>query len=347
MKYNFSIIKTQHFYIIIIIISFVFWFLLNAPTYQSSLILSVETLESQSPTFSSYLSEYYHPSMTGNHLLAVWLQSESAYERLGQRVNMRSIYKKGDSISKFGSVYDVFMKGDRAEWSYFKRHLSVNIDDRGNIVHINFTSFDPKDSQAILETLLLLGQHYLKKSHQQEDEAKRAYIHSLSDQLSDSIKNIDKDINHYIENNISIYPKESYLNSLTLQNSMHRKLLDLSSALTPFNNIDTKSPIKKSLLLQKENIQLELMQAIHQNIDKLKQYKAIEDLLQQRIFLSGLYKTVQEKDYRLKRDIYMDRYKVNVISPPSYFAERSGPHRLKGFFLSFLIISLIYWLIKD
>lgn len=347
MSYRFIHIQRKSLYITLLTLSFIFWFIFSAPTYRSHSILRVELLGSPGGTFSNYLSAGYEASSMANHLLASWLQSEEAYLLLKGRLNMRSIYKKGDYVSKFGSVYDVFMSGDRAEWLYFRRHLSVKVDDHGSLLNISFTSFNPKDAQQILATLLLLGKHYLKGFHQEADQSKAAYIHSLSEQLIGSLKALDASMMPYIAKDISIYPKEDYLNRLTLQTLLERKLLDLSSALIPFKHVDTRSPLKKSLLLQQDNLQTALSQRMEDTVSKLKEYQKVEALLEQRGFVFGLYKDVQEKNYKLKRQAYMDEYKINIISPPSFFAERSGPHRLKGFFISFLLISLVYWLVKE
>lgn len=328
-------------------LNFIFWFIFSSSTYRSVSLFRVEVLQDGNSNFSTYISQTYQPYDKANYLLADWLKSATAYQQLINQIDMKEIYKKGDLFSKFGGVASFFINGDRSEWKYFRNHLSIRVNNESSLIKLCYTSYDTDDSQKVVKTLLILGNNFLQSSYQNNEIIRINYINELSLKISKSLQEIETKIQNYIAHDISIYPKESYLASINLKNGLERKLFDLSTAFAAFKELNTKSPLKDSFLLQQKSLQNDINKLTERNLYQLQQYEGIEELLRKKNFFESLYNALKEKQYMFMKTDYMKHYKINVISFPSHFIERSGPYKIKGFLLSFFIISIIYWLIKE
>ncbi|CAI3958597.1 unnamed protein product [Commensalibacter communis] len=344
MKYK-HLLTVKQFYVISIIINVVFWFLLLSSIYTSDTILQIQEVKENNFDFSGHLSGNYVPSIAGCYMFSEWLRSEKAYELLTNQLDVKSIYKKGDLFTKFGGIYDLFMHGDRSEWSYFNKNLTISINNNSNTININLSSYNNEDSKKILYEIITIGKEFLQSSHKEEDQKLINYISFLSSSLDRDLKETNTILGNYIKEGISIYPKENYLNNLLIKNIIENKLMNLDITLNSMKTLTF--PVYQAKIAQKVFIQEKLNKLYFHDILQIQNSEKMEDTLNKKHFIENLKQSIEQKKYMLQKKNYIDRYQITVISPPSLLIERSGPYRVKGFFATLLVISLIYWLIKE
>jgi len=152
---------------------------LATPRYESEALVKVYSA-TDGMSGSSAGTSLGGQGMPGSYVLKDFIQSWDCLHQLDTK-KLRDAWISGDFIDGFGGIASFFSTNDMRLWDYYRKKVSVQVDEVSGTVKVNVQGYEPKFVHQLNEQILGIADNTLKQSG---IKAYRADAEMLKDKIA-------------------------------------------------------------------------------------------------------------------------------------------------------------------
>ena len=350
---NLSFLDSFNFVWILMIFVVIYYVLIAAPRYVSTMILDVRsTSDNMSSQTTGILSLISSTNVASDDLryLRGFIESNDMLKLLDEKINLRALYQEQNIDLPFkiwdSSSMESFLK-------YYKNRVKLKSDDTTNLLRVEVEGFTPQTAHLIAQTIMQESEKFIneishKSAREQMDFAeselikyKERYQKAQNDLIAfqnkygifDPLKQAETKASLIGNLEAKLAEKEAKL--LTLQSYMNELAPEIITLKAEI------SAIKKQLNKESSKI------SANNSSQKLNNLAAkFQDLSIELGFAQKAYETAL-KAYESARIEALRKIKtLVVIQKPDIPESAKYPERLYNIITAFVVLSLIFGIVK-
>lgn len=347
--------RRKAFWLILVIpnlLVIVYFFAFASPIYVSRSSIVVYKIDHKGPhSLSSSLSggssEY---SLGGAYALKTFIPSIKAFNEADQAINLRSHWRQGDLISRFGGPLTMFSHNRRALWQYYRRNINLGVNKKSHILHLRVEGYSPVFVHKLSENLL----HNGKKDLNRLNRKVRRKMHSAAKQKLQSankeLKQISAKLSDYRSKTGTYNPSKDYQAKLSLLNKLTAKQVSLISKLTSIQDATPHDPVVKNIKHRLHALNHQIAQinkslnSLNNSDAKASAHYSVLETHQKNAEL--MVKDAEKRFNKANRYGTRNEYFMSTISGPSKPVDPALPNRIEWVVIVMGISLVLYGILK-
>lgn len=340
--------------VIYIMIAVIFYYtFIAADRYVSEVSLSVKSTDGSSPISLSGIESLVGVASSSTEdikLLQEYIKSFDMLQKLDEKINLRSLYKK-QKLDLFFRIYSSTSK--ESYLKYYRDRIHILFDDTTGLLNVAVEGFSPEDARNISAAILEECERFINEiSHNIAREQLRFAQGEL-----ESAKQKYKDAKNELlafQNEYGVFDPQSlaktkagFITEIELQIS--KKETELNTMRSYLNdNAPEIVALKAELRAHKEQLEKERRKvASNASQDKLNDVVAqFEALYLNLSFAEDVYKTAITAVETTRIEIGRKAKQVVVIQSPYVPDSAAYPNKMYNIITIFVILTLIFGVVR-
>lgn len=287
-------------------------------------------------------------SQDDTYTIQEYMRSQTALNQLQQELPVRDFYQTGDLFSRFNGLG--WNGSQEAFYTYFKRHLTIDIDSISGIATLRVRSFKAEEGQLINQKLLNLGEDLINRLNERARTDTIIFAEQAVGEAENRVKETANALTHYrITNKFVDLPAQSSA-QLAIMSNLDSELIRVETQLAQLLSISPDNPQVNALQQRQKSLKQQLAQkskalsgSENSVATQTADYQRLVldyELAQQQLTtaITSLNNTRNEAD---RQQLYLE-----VISQPSNPDWAKEPQRLYNILATLVIGLMLYGILS-
>jgi len=327
-----------------ILLCIVYWFFISSPRYlsQADIIVQERRGDIASAISGTSTDEHYVISADGRAVINAWLRSEAPFWLIEKNGVQPGLYSEKNRFIRLFHLGSLHAAGDWRRWQHFRKSLKIT--ESPESTSIALSSFDPGVSCDVLREIMRGAERYLLDRSREEDAL---YQMRANNAVS------------YYQNKLSTYEDAHHADFQTLAQTIlpniylrREHLLEKMRDATLAYALKEKNYGLGAANSSGLNLQIDWLRKELGSVDR--ELAENRDLLSREAIRDAYVKGIIQQLVQYDRpnisstgQLYIPRYKITYLSEPARFSQEFGPYRVRSLIITLIVISVLYWIVKD
>lgn len=334
------------------ILSALYFGVVATPQYvsESSLVVyQANQTDTQQPVRVQLSANGGGVSLEGDYLVAKYMRSWQCFSRQDPTL-LAAMWRRGDIVSRFGGVLDLFLSNPTQLWRYYQSHVRTSIDESSAILTVRVIGYDRDFAQHLNTSVLKAADVAVNKMNQQAFENAEAFFKQRVVVAKEHLHTVILGLSNLQQQNHVVDPHTDYQAQLTLLNNLIDKKITLEAQLNVFQRATPGSQRVDNLTveLQALNEQIEtITKNIHGDDNALT--KISGPYAYQQALIENAEATLKQNEYQLltaQQTALQHQYFLEYVDHPSVPPNPTLPHRLRWIFGILAVTFSLYVVVK-
>ena len=341
-----SFLRWRAFWIVVAvpnIISLIYFGFIAAPVYVSNASMLVFKPEQSSVNLSALMAGGSGgESFEGAYILEKYIGSWAEYKHVSDKVDLAGHYGRGDFVTRYGGVATLFRRDEIALWHLYQRRVDVEVNEKNNIVTVQFKGYTPEFSAGLGQQVLQDAIEHIDAMNQQMEQDYVANAEKSRETIEAGLERDEAALAQYRAQIGVLDPDSQYNAQLNLLTSLEQSKANLESQQRALGSATPKHPPA-----QKTEKGIAHTPPAHAATVNLWSVLAGENARYQTLVMArdndaALLKQVDVAAQEAKLNSIKSKYYLQVISPVSEPRSPEQPKRLE-WIAGILIGTLLLW----
>jgi capsular polysaccharide transport system permease protein len=340
-----SFLRWRMFWIVVVvpnIVSLIYFGFIASPVYVSNASVLVFKPAQSSVNLSALMAGGSGgESFEGAYILEKYIGSWAEYQRVSGSIDLAAHYSQGDFVSRYGGVATLFRRNEIALWQLYQRRVDVEVNEKNNIVTVQFKGYTPEFSSRLGQQVLQDAIEHIDTMNQQME---RDYVANAEKSRETIESNLERDEGALAEYRARIGvldPDSQYTAQLNLLTSLEQSKANLQSQQRALASATPNNPAAQNM-----SRGIAALDAKIDSIQSAFKTLAAENARYQALVMArdndaALLKQVDVAAQEAKLNSIKSKYYLQVISPVSEPHSPEQPKRLEwiaGIFAGTLLL---------
>lgn len=325
------------------IVSLIYFGLVASPIYVSNASMLVFKPEQSSVNLSALMAGGSGgESFEGAYILQKYIGSWTEYKRVSDSIDLASHYGEGDFVSRYGGVATLFRRDEIALWHLYQRRIEVEVNEKNNIVTVQFKGYTPGFSSRLGQQVLQDAIAHIDTMNQQMERDYVANAAKSRETIEASLERDEAALADYRARIGVLDPDSQYTAQLNLLTSLEQSRANLESQQRAMASATPNNPATQNMAKGIASITAKI-NAIQADVRILAGENArYQALTMARDNDAALLKQVDVAAQEANLNSIKNKYYLQVISPVSEPQSPEQPKRLE-WIAGILVGTLLLW----
>lgn len=334
------------------ILSVIYFGVIATPRYvsESSLVVyQANQTDSARPVTVQLSANGGGVSLEGDYLAAKYMRSWKCFANQNPK-KLAAAWSKGDFVSRFGGLLDLFQRNPTVLWRYYQNHVVTTINKSSAIMTVRVIGFDQDFAKTLNASVLSAADAAVNNMNGQAFENAETFFENRVASAQKHLREAILKLSDLQKKNHVVDPGAAYQAQLSLLNNLIDKKITMEAQFKVFERATPDSQRVNNLRVELQSLEQQIARTsktIHGENSALTSISGPYSF--QKAKIKNAESTLKENEYQLiaaQQTALQHQYFMEYVDKPTVPPNPTQPYRLEWILVILGVTFSLYVVVK-
>lgn len=219
---------------------------IEQPAYESTAMFTIKSSDSSGKESGGMLMGPAAQEITNGYLFKNIVESPAMFQAINRAYPIDATFAQGDSLTAFGGMTSLYQKNDNTAYTYYKRHVYVEVDENSGVATLYVRAYDARTANNIARAVLNDATSILNHQGSQSSKDMAAAVKKSLDEAEATLEKDQNELTKYRAAH-GIYDADTYYKSVMEDKvDLSGKKVDADAQYKSITRVTPNNPMANS-----------------------------------------------------------------------------------------------------